>query len=118
MRGEFKARKAIRMWRALYHDHHLLGAQKDTMPRRKWLKLVGSALAASTFLRPSSAQQPSGKQFDAVLVDEVGAPESWEGSHPLSPLLFSQPRHRQPLHPNPSPRLLRKGLKCFPVPFP
>jgi len=75
------------MWRGLYKDHWLLGAQKDTMPRRKWLKLVGSTLAASAFLRPSSAQQPSGKQFDAVLVDEdeAGAPESWEGSHPLSP---------------------------------
>ena len=26
------------MWRGLYHDHWLLGAHKDTMPRRKWLK--------------------------------------------------------------------------------
>jgi len=37
------------MWRWLYHDHYLLGAQKDTMPRRKWLKLVGSTAAFSHF---------------------------------------------------------------------
>ena len=73
------------MWRGLYHDHWLLGAHKDTMPRRKWLKLIGTTIAASALARPSSGQQPSlGKQFPFI-IDEAGAPESWEGSHPLSP---------------------------------
>ena len=73
------------MWRGLYHDHWLLGAHKDTMPRRKWLKLIGSTIAASTFIRTSSGQQPSlSKQFP-VIIDEAGAPENWEGSHTLSP---------------------------------
>ena len=87
MRGEVSKREAIMMWRGLYRDHWLLGAHKDTMPRRKWLKLVSSTIAASVLARPSSGQQPApaGKQFAVVIIDEAGAPESWEGSHPLSP---------------------------------
>ena len=85
MRGRVRKREAIVMWRGLYHDHWLLGAHKDTMPRRKWLKLIGTTIAASTFTRTSSGQQPSpGKQLP-VTIDEAGAPENWEGSHPLSP---------------------------------
>jgi len=85
MRGEVSKREAIVMWRGLYHDHWLLGAHKDTMPRRKWLKLIGTTIAASALACPSSGQQPSlGKQFPFI-IDEAGAPESWEGSHPLSP---------------------------------
>jgi YD repeat-containing protein len=71
------------MWRGLYRDHWLLGAYKDTMPRRKWLKLIGSTIAASTFIRPSPAQKPTA--IDVTIDEGVGAPESWEGSHPLSP---------------------------------
>jgi len=86
MRGEVSKREAIVMWRGLYHDHWLLGAHKDTMPRRKWLKLIGTTIAASTLARPSSGQQPSGIPSTDVTIDEgTGAPESWEGSHPLSP---------------------------------
>jgi hypothetical protein len=33
------------MWRRLYHDHHLLGAQKDTMPRRRRLNPPAFALS-------------------------------------------------------------------------
>ncbi len=36
------------MWRGLYRDHYLLGAQKDTMSRRKWLKVVSGAAALSS----------------------------------------------------------------------
>jgi len=71
------------MWRGLYRDHWLLGAYKDTMPRRKWLKLIGSTIAASTFIRPSPAQKPTA--IDVTIDEGAGAPESWEGSHPLSP---------------------------------
>ena len=86
MRGEVSKREAIVMWRGLYHDHWLLGAQKDTMPRRKWLKLISTTVSAFALARPSSGQQSSGEQLAAVvIIDEAGAPESWEGSHPLSP---------------------------------
>jgi RHS repeat-associated protein len=53
------------------------------MPRRKWLKLIGSTIAASTFIRPSPAQKPTA--IDVTIDEGAGAPESWEGSHPLSP---------------------------------
>jgi len=76
IRGEVRKREAIVMWRGLYHDHWLLGAHKDTMPRRKWLKLIGSTIAASTFIRTSSGQQPSPSKQLPVTIDEAGAPES------------------------------------------
>jgi hypothetical protein len=38
------------MWRGLYHDHWLLGAHKDTMPRRKWLKSFNFRLFFRRFL--------------------------------------------------------------------
>jgi hypothetical protein len=94
------------MWRGLYRDHWLLGAYKDTMPRRKWLKLIGSTLVASSLARPSSGQQPSpaGKQINFVIIDEAGAPESWEGSHPLSPFsslnLSTTAPHPLPFNPS------------------
>jgi hypothetical protein len=51
------------------------------MPRRKWLKLIGSTLVASALARPSSGQQPSKTQSAAIIIDEgAGSPESWEGS--------------------------------------
>ena len=70
MRGEVSKREAIVMWRGLYHDHWLLGAHKDTMPRRKWLKLIGTTIAASALARPSSGQQPSGIPSTDVTIDE------------------------------------------------
>ena len=38
------------MWRRLYRDHWLLGALKDTMPRRKWLKSFNFRLSFRRFL--------------------------------------------------------------------
>ncbi|MFN4180917.1 MAG: DUF6531 domain-containing protein [Armatimonadota bacterium] len=70
------------MWRGLYHDHFLLGAQKDTMPRRKWLRLVTSAFIASIL-----AKEAKGKVSPTPIIapDEIeaSAPESREGSYRL-----------------------------------
>ncbi|MFA0739161.1 MAG: hypothetical protein LKKZDAJK_002282, partial [Candidatus Fervidibacter sp.] len=38
------------MWHRLYRDHWLLGALKDTMPRRKWLKSFNFRLSFRRFL--------------------------------------------------------------------
>ena len=38
------------MWRGLYHDHWLLGAYKDMMPRRKQLKPFNFRLFLRRFL--------------------------------------------------------------------
>jgi len=72
------------MWRGLYHDHYLLGAKKDTMPRRKWLKIISGATLSSLLGSSSSSQQISPTAI-AIPVDDAGAPESWEGSHQISP---------------------------------
>ncbi len=50
MRGEFREREAIVMWRGLYHDHWLLGAHKDIKPRRKQLKPFNFHLFLRRFL--------------------------------------------------------------------
>ena len=79
------------MFRKLYRDHWLLGVFKDTMPLRKWFRFFGGAFAASLFAThkvKGQSQDPlvvSGNFWIDIQVDEGGAPESWEGSHPLSP---------------------------------
>jgi YD repeat-containing protein len=83
MSGDLSGQEGRKRRRELYRHHWFLGAFNDTlMPRRKWLKLVGSTIAASAFIRPSPAQKPTAID---VTIDEAGSPESWEGSHPLSP---------------------------------
>ena len=69
------------MVRNLYRDHWLLGAHRDLTTRREWFRLLGSSLAASLL----AAKVKGEETFTAALADEGGAPESWEGSHPLSP---------------------------------
>ncbi len=77
------------MWRGLYHDHYLLGAKKDTMPRRKWFKVISGATLSSLFASSSSPQQISPTAIGTIpvvpVIDDAGAPESWEGSHQISP---------------------------------
>ncbi len=72
------------MVRKLYRNLWLLGAQKDTLPRRKWFRLVSSSLAASLFAANTKGQSsaPFAAPFQLILVDAEGASENWEGSHP------------------------------------
>lgn len=82
-RPPYKGRRQKKMWRNLYKDHWLLGAYKDTMPRRKWFQIVSGTFAASLFAKKTKGQVSS--QAITEPVGESGSPESWEGSHPLSP---------------------------------
>lgn len=68
------------MWRDLYRDHYLLGAFKDTMPRRKWFRFVGSAFFASLFAKRSEAQETQPLVI-APPINESGASGSWKGSY-------------------------------------
>jgi len=73
------------MVRNLYRNHWLLGAQKDTLPRRKWFRLLGSSLAASLLASRVKSQSARSVSGGVVGIEDAGAPESWEGSLPLSP---------------------------------
>ena len=69
------------MWRRLYHDHHLLGAQKDTTPRRRWFKpshlrpflrrclslLLLFALLSLSFPSASLQDEPSEPTYDELI---------------------------------------------------
>ncbi len=63
----------------------LLGAQKDTLPRRKWFRLLGSSLAASFLASKVKSQSAQSVSGGVVGIEGAGAPESWGGSLPLSP---------------------------------
>jgi len=75
------------MWRGLYHDHYLLGAKKDTMPRRRWFKVISGATLSSLFAS-SSSQQISPTAIGTILaipvIDDVGFPLSFPISRPFA----------------------------------
>ncbi len=82
------------MWRGLYHDHYLLGAKKDTMPRRRWFKVISGATLSSLFAS-SSSQQISPTAIGAILavpvIDDVGFLSVSQSPAPSQSHLFPHP---------------------------